>query len=345
MYQDRIAACPVVCSLPSGYLRMEDVVRQHTTVLRSRVELGAHCTTFENGREGAPLNDMQTHFVKQLLISRKLLRAMFPKLMLAHARSRFKRWSEVEEDLLEIVVDRQRVAVDVGAYAGTYTLRLADLAHTVYAFEPDVEMAAMLRRVAPPNVHVSQNAVSDREGTSEFHVPLSKGRRRAVNCGSLVVQHPGRDYEVRLVKTTTLDASLANSDVGFIKIDVEGAEQSVLVGAQKLIARCHPVILAEANNREAVATVSAFFGPLDYAGFLVYEGRTFGLDEYKVEMQDLRQWDPDPHLPRRQMRYVSNLFFAPSDAEARLRAEMDKFLKAYENSVLRSTILQPPDRT
>ncbi len=268
---------------------------------------------------------MQTHFVEQLRISRKLFRAMFPRLMLARARSRFERWSEVEEDLLGIVVDRQRVAVDVGAYAGTYTLRLAELTHTIYAFEPDVEMAAMLRRVAPPNVHVSQNAVSDREGTSEFHVPLSKGRRRAVNCGSLVAL-PGRNYEVRLVKTTTLDASLDNSDVGFVKIDVEGAEQSVLVGAQKLIARCRPVILAEANNREAVATVSAFFGALDYAGFMVYEGRTFGLDEYKVEMQDLRQWDPDPHVPRQQMHYVSNFFFAPSDAETRLRAEMDKFL-------------------
>ena len=268
---------------------------------------------------------MQTHFVKQLRMSRKLVRAMFPKLMLARARSRFKRWSEVEEDLLEIVVDRQRAAVDVGAYAGTYTLRLAELAHTVYAFEPDVEMAAMLRRVAPPNVHVSQNAVSDREGTSEFHVPLSKSRRRSVNCGSLVAPR-GHDYEVLRVKTTTLDAALDNFDVGFIKIDVEGAEQPVLVGAQKLIARCHPVILVEANNREAVATVSAFFAPLDYAGFLVYEGRTFGLGEYRVEMQDLRQWDQDPHLPRRQMRYVSNLFFAPSDAETELRAEMDRFL-------------------
>jgi len=247
---------------------------------------------------------------------------MFPKLMLVRARSRFRRWSEVEEDLLAIVVDRQRDAVDVGAYAGTYTLRLAELARTVYAFEPDVEMANMLRRVAPPNVRVSRNAVSDREGTSEFHVPSSKGRR-AVTCGSLVAPR-GRDYEVRLVKTTTLDAALVNSDVGFIKIDVEGAEQPVLAGAQQLIARCHPVILAEANNPESVATVSAFFERLDYAGFLVYEGRTFGLNEYKADMQDQRQWDP--HLPRRQMRFVSNLFFAPSDAEMRLRAEMDKFL-------------------
>lgn len=262
---------------------------------------------------------MQPYFLKQI---RSTLRVMFPKLMLAHARSEIKCWSEVEEDLLTIAVDRQRDAVDVGAYAGTYTLSLAKLARSVYAFEPDVEMEAMLQRVAPPNVRVSSNAVSDREGTDEFHVPSSKGWH-IVPCGSLVAPQ-GQDYEVRIVETTTLDAALANSDVGFIKIDVEGAEDSVLRGARQLIARCRPVILIEANNPEAVATVSAFFEPLEYAGFFVYEGKTFGLPEYRVSMQDPQQWNP--HVTRRQMRFVNNLFFAPSDAEKSLRAEIDRFL-------------------
>ena len=247
---------------------------------------------------------------------------MFPKFMLAHARSKQKHWSEVEEDLLPVVVVRQRDAVDVGAYAGSYTLLLAKLARTVYVFEADVEMATMLQRVALPNVRVSNTAVSDREGTSEFHVPSFKGRRE-VTCGSLVAP-PGRGYDVRLVKTTTLDTALASSDVGFIKIDVEGAEQSVLVGAQQLIARCRPVILVEANTPEAVATVSAFFEPLEYAGFFVHEGRTFGLREFKTDMQDPRLGDEN--VPRRQMRFLNNFFFAPSDAETQLRAEMDRFL-------------------
>jgi FkbM family methyltransferase len=265
---------------------------------------------------------MRTYYFKFLFAIRKRLRVMFPKLMVAHARSAFERWSEVEEDLLTIVVDHERDAVDVGAHAGTYTVRLAKLARKVYAFEPDAQMAAMLQRVSDPNVRVSSKAVSDREGTSEFHVPSPKGVG-VVPCGSLVVPD-GIDYEVRRVETTTLDAALANSDVGFLKIDVEGAEQSVLLGARQLIARCRPVILAEANNTEAVATLSAFFQPLDYTGFFVYEGRTFGLHEYTVDMQDPRQWDP--RLPRRQMRFVNNLFFAPSGTEQGFRAEIDRFL-------------------
>lgn len=247
---------------------------------------------------------------------------MFPKFMHARAQAKMKHWTEVEQDLLPVVVHRQRDAVDVGAYIGSYTLLLAKLTRTVYAFEPDVEMATMLRRVAPPNVRVFNNAVSNREGTSEFHVPSLKGHR-AVTCGSLVAPR-GRDYDIRLVKTTTLDAALANSDVGFIKIDVEGAEQSVLVGAQQLIARCHPVILVEANTPEAVAAVSAFFEPLEYAGFFVHKGRTFGLLEFETDMQNPRLWSE--HAPRQQMRFVNNFFFVPHEAEAELRAEMDRLL-------------------
>lgn len=263
---------------------------------------------------------MKTYLLKLLRVARKLLRRMFPKLM--HARVYSKPWVEVERDLLPVVVDRQRDAVDVGAYVGTYTLLLAKLARTVYAFEPDAEMANMLRRVAPPNVHVSRSAVSDREGTSEFHVPSFQGRR-AVTCGSLVAPR-GRNSDMRVVKTTTLDAAMAKPDVGFIKIDVEGAEQSVLAGAQQLIARCRPVILVEANTPEAVATVSAFFEPLKYAGFFVHDGRTFGLDEFKADMQDPRLWDE--HAGGQQMRPLNNFFFAPIEAEKDRRADMDRFL-------------------
>ena len=256
---------------------------------------------------------------------RKLLRGMFPKFM--HNRmlssTLTKYWSEVEEDLLPIVVDRQRDAVDVGAYIGSYTVALAKLARTVYAFEPDAELANMLRRATPANVCVSHNAVADREGTSEFYVPLSKGRYE-VTVASLVAS-PRRDsFDVRTVKTTTLDTALANSDVGFIKIDVEGGEEAVLAGGRQLIARCHPVVLVEANFPTEVAALSHFFESLGYAGFFVREGRTFGLAEFKAEMQD-----PQLHyeqVPRRQKRFLNNFFFAPSDAVMKLRGEMDRFL-------------------
>jgi FkbM family methyltransferase len=264
---------------------------------------------------------MRRAMLRLLRSIRKLLRAMFPKLMHAYALSD-KQWSEIEEDLLPIVVDRQRDAVDVGAYVGSYTVALAKLARIVYAFEPDIELANLLQRATPANVCVSHDAVSDRSGTTEFHVPSLDGRRE-VTLGSLVAA-PERDCDVRIVRTTTLDGALVNSDVGFIKIDVEGAEQSVLVGGRQLIARCRPVVLVEANTPDAVAAVSAFFEPLGYAGFFVREGRTFGLPEFRAEMQAPQLLD-EP-TPRRQMRFLNNFFFAPSDAEPEIRDKIETFL-------------------
>jgi FkbM family methyltransferase len=252
---------------------------------------------------------------------RDVLRATFPKVMHAHALSH-KHWSEVEEDLLQIVVDRRRDAVDVGAHVGSYTVALAKLARTVYAFEPDVELATLLRRAAPGNVRVSQEALSERKGTSEFHVPLVDGHR-AVTLGSLAAP-PGSDCDVRTVTTTTLNATLANAEIGFIKIDVEGHELAVLAGGRELIARCRPVVLVEANTPDEVTAVAAFFDALKYGGFFVREGRTFGLAEFDPGMQD-PELLAEP-VPRRKMRFVNNFFFAPSDAVAQLRDELDRFL-------------------
>jgi FkbM family methyltransferase len=246
---------------------------------------------------------------------------IFPSVMHARALSH-KHWSEVEEDLLPIVVEPGRDAVDVGAHIGSYTVALAKLAHTVFAFEPDVELAYLLRRAAPPNVRVSRNALSDRMGTSTFHVPWVNGHY-ASGLGSLVVPS-GYDYRIRTVPTTTLNAALTDAEVGFIKIDVEGHERSVLIGGRDLIARCRPVVLVEANTPDSVAAVASFFDNLRYTGFFVRGGRTFGMTEFNPDMQDPKLLEE--HVPRRLMRYLNNFFFVPSDALDQLREEIDRFL-------------------
>lgn len=252
---------------------------------------------------------------------RNLLRVTFPRAMHAHALSH-RHWSEIEEDLLPIVVDKARSAVDVGANVGSYTVILAKLALRVYAFEPDAELASLLRRAAPKNVHVSEDALSERQGTSEFHVPLLNGQR-AVALGSLVVAS-GPDYDVRAVRTTTLTAVLANEDVGFIKIDVEGHELQVLLGGRDLIVRCRPVILVEANTPDSLATVAVFFDAIAYTGFFVRNGSTFALTEFIPEMQDPKLLEAP--VPRREMHFLNNFFFVPSEASVRLRDEIDRFM-------------------
>jgi FkbM family methyltransferase len=229
-------------------------------------------------------------------------------------------WSEVEEDLLPFVIDPARAAVDVGAHVGSYTARLAQIVPRVFAFEPDPEMAGLLRRAAPGNVVVSTDAVSDTAGWKTFRVPVQAGLV-SVTLGSLENNDSSSTIE-RQVRTTTLD-QLADEDIGFIKVDVEGHEAQVLAGGREVLRRRRPVFLLEANDAEHVARLTEFFADCDYAGFFVHpDGGTRSIAQLTPDLQDGAELARP--VTRRQMRFVNNFFFAPRDEAEELRRRVDR---------------------
>jgi FkbM family methyltransferase len=252
---------------------------------------------------------------------RQALRRLFPKLMHKRALSR-DTWSELEEDLLPAVVDSGRAAVDVGAHAGSYTVKLARIAPKVFAFEPDTEMADLLRRAAPRNVVVSSDAVSDTAGMKTFRVPVAEGRA-SVTLGSLAPLESVATVD-RQVRTTTLD-QLADEDIGFVKIDVEGHEAEVLAGGRELLRKRRPVFLLEANDADDVARLGAFFADQDYAGFFVHpDGGTRAIEELTPDLQDRAELARS--VTRREMRFVNNFFYAPTDEAEALRRRLEAAL-------------------
>ena len=123
---------------------------------------------------------------------------------------------------------------DVGAHAGFYTLifsRLVGETGHVYTFEPLPENANnLLRHISLNrlrNVSVLPVAVSNRDGISGFEVAPS-------NSMGAISQN-----EARLrVPTVSLDNLISHHTLpepNLIKMDVEGAESSVLEGAQTLL--------------------------------------------------------------------------------------------------------------
>ncbi len=232
-------------------------------------------------------------------------------------------WSELEEELLPAVVDPARAAVDVGAHAGSYTVRLAQVVPKVFAFEPDPEMARLLQRAAPPNVVVSLEALSDTAGWKTFRVPVESGHA-SVTLGSLAPLDVPSTID-REVRTATLD-HLADEDVGFVKIDVEGHEAKVLAGGRELLLQCRPVFLLEANDAEELSRLTAFFADQDYEGFFVHpDGGTRSILEITPDVQDRAELSRP--VPRRQMRFVNNFFFVPTEESERLRRRVEEALQ------------------
>ena len=256
----------------------------------------------------------------------KALWQIMPNRMHRRRMKRSSKWVEIEEDMVPLVIDRSRVAVDVGAHTGRYTAMLASTAREVLAFEPDEALAAYISKARYRNVTVCQAALSNECLERDMFVPVRDGKA-AIALASLEPDGLGMQMETRRVRTTMLDA-LAVRDIGFVKIDVEGHELAVLRGARQLIERQRPLFLVEAEDRHkpgAVAAVRGFFEELGYSGFFILGARTYDIAEIAADMVDTSELTRP--IDRRAMRYVNNFFFAPSgEAAAQMRSTLDAAL-------------------
>jgi len=227
---------------------------------------------------------------------------------------------ESEIELLPFLVDPERQAIDVGANIGRYTLPLSRRAAHVHAFEPHPRLAAVLRATFPSRATIYEAAASDRNGMTQLHIPLVDGREdqgiASVETGAFDDTFEG-SFGSLDVRTLTLD-SLSDCNIGFIKIDVEGHEMSVLQGAEKLLARWRPTVLVEVEERHspgALGRVTAFFDALNYRGLFLFDSALRPLSEFLPDMQNpllLRVLDTG--APRKAIPYVNNFIFIPDEA-------------------------------
>jgi len=168
-------------------------------------------------------------------------------------------------------VSTDRAAIDIGSNQGIYSWTLAPLASHVHAFEPQPELAARLRK-ALPSVTVHAIALSDQAGTLELKVPVVnnvayKGWATLESEETLAKLKPDAIRSVS-VRIKTLD-QFDIDDVGFIKIDVEGHEFSVLRGGVATLRRCKPVILFEATDRFGDGRTEQVHSWLKQLGYVV----------------------------------------------------------------------------
>lgn len=229
------------------------------------------------------------------------------------ARRNLKRY-EPELGVLPLLVDPNRTSVDAGANRGTYTYFLSKLSRHVYAYEPNPAMRWILQRSAGRNVSVLPMALSDRTGTAEFAVPKKQTTFRN-NAGSLEVAQLANDSP-DLVRFPVSIARLDDqgvTDVGFIKIDVEGHEREVLAGARQVIERDRPVLLIEMMEELAPGETNGnlqFVEQLGYQSFLLVGQR---LVDYRLASQMAEigtGWDRrNPHLRS------NNVIFLPVERQ------------------------------
>jgi FkbM family methyltransferase len=242
---------------------------------------------------------------------------------------RFREWRRGDEEpelgLLPILCAPGRLAVDVGANYGMYTARLVSLPRRCVVFEPIPYLAKMLRRGFRSAIDLRPIALSDQCGTAILRVPdLHTGHSTLSSANGLASLPNVKVEEIEVAVSRLDDQSLV--DVGFIKIDVEGHEEAVLRGAERLLRESRPNLLVEVEDRHnagAVRRLTEWMDARDYAA-LVIQGSTV----HRVPEFDLSEHQATTHPAE----YVRNVIFTPKNTAAELRAALAAALRASPRS-------------
>lgn len=162
--------------------------------------------------------------------------------------------------------------LDVGAYFGFFSLRLAKLTQPlgkVYAFEIDPEILPLLyENIAAngvANVEVVEVGLLDRPGESSL-------------AGQGQLRFEGNQSNETAVHVVAFDDWRLDKDIpriDFVKMDIEGAELSALLGMQEtlhqdgpqLLIEVHPQFMGRFNHR-----VGDLYDFLRQVGYHIYDG-------------------------------------------------------------------------
>jgi FkbM family methyltransferase len=191
-----------------------------------------------------------------------------------------------EEAFLEYVRSLGRVGeyVDAGAHLGTHTIWFATMcpATHVHAFEPVERYADVVRRNVAANlldekITVYQTGLAARRGRSTNYMS-SEHQLGFVEGASTGVTE---DFPVE-----RLD-DVIHGPVAVIKVDVEGMEAAVLLGAARILSQHRPLIFAEAHNYAALKEIARQIALFGYRP----TGRVFNSSPtYEFSTQPLQGW-------------------------------------------------------
>jgi FkbM family methyltransferase len=164
---------------------------------------------------------------------------------------------------LNQLLSQEKTFIDVGANQGEFTLFAAKRLRKgrVIAFEPTSSMYERLTKNVTlngfRNVDLVKKALSDKPGQLPIYTSKGKFHDDTVNAGlpSLYRTGTNSDY-LETIDVTTLDVyvRLARPErIDVIKIDIEGAELSMLQGAAETIASFRPILIIEVSRETCCA--------------------------------------------------------------------------------------------
>ena len=216
------------------------------------------------------------YFIKNFLVSEKFLLKKRLK------RAIIKDYDQ-EIGLLDKVINKKLESIDVGVYRGVYSYQMSKLSSHVHSFEPNPliypYLEKNLKRIIS-NMTLYNMALSDKSEIVDLKVPkrfkvlIEKNYEEAFKLGLATIHKENslgkNQFSMFKVKAEKLDNIIQNRKIGFIKIDVEGHERNVLIGAEMIIKKYKPNLLVEIEERhtnEKIENILGFINDFGYKSF------------------------------------------------------------------------------
>ncbi len=162
------------------------------------------------------------------------------------------------------------VVWDIGACIGDHTRFYLDLGKKVVAVEPNPLAFKCLSHNCPEAVRFNV-AASDVPGMLHFITDINAGASRVLRDGPIEVQAVKMD-------------DVAIPPPGFVKIDAEGWEYSVIAGMTKTLMAHHPLMFIEINA-----------GALSANGHDTHEVvnllKDIGYTKFQIHQHEVGSWD------------------------------------------------------
>lgn len=209
-----------------------------------------------------------------------------------------RRRGEPEIHLVPVLADRARVSLDIGANRGIWAEAMRGCSAGVHAFEPNPKIFRMLQRGLGPGVTAHRIALSDSSGVAELRIP--RGRRGYSNQGASLspTKIGAAAYGAVAVEARRLD-EMELGPIGFIKIDVEGFELSVIAGAHETLRRHRPNLVIEMEERHMKRPIAAMLAEVcahGYESFAVDRGTLRHTSQIDLAARHAQAARPEDYL-------------------------------------------------
>jgi FkbM family methyltransferase len=168
---------------------------------------------------------------------------------------------------LETMFTDTTVAYDIGAHDGSWAIPLSKKFQTVYAFEPCIVNLAILKKNCElndsKNIHIIEAAAWDEE--KRITLVQTVPGNHASKIMAVNEYNEKEVVGVFEVSAITIDDFVRRATIpSFVKIDVEGNEETVLRGMKMVLELYHPILMIEIHMVESQLRIRKFLEQFDY---------------------------------------------------------------------------------